>query len=137
MNISNINYKQMLKPKKIFNLLNIGIISMVILIGILSFQKDDNLDNMDNIKKLYETFQHGKIVACKFKGERVYYAHLSCRDCSTIIFNKNGKHIGTCNYSWIKRIDSICNQITDCKVIYRVENNIWGDSPVDKYGLKN
>ena len=31
--------------------------------------------------------------------------------------------------------DSICGQLTECEVGYRVKDNIWGKPAVDKYGL--
>lgn len=44
------------------------------------------------------------------------------------------KEIGACNFAW-GNVESICGQLTDCEVIYRVKDNIWGKPAVDKYGL--
>lgn len=32
--------------------------------------------------------------------------------------------------------DTICAQLSGCKIIYCVENNIWGEPAVDVYGLQ-
>ena len=123
-----VHYEHILKMKNKIKFLLFLIITIIVLTGISSFQKEDKLENKDKlenietIKKLYFIYNDGEIFQCKFKGERVYHAMRNARDASRIIYDKNGIKIGSCSYAWGKRIESICNQMTACEVIYRVKN---------------
>lgn len=107
----------------------------ILLIGISSCKKDD-FENKQTLEHLYKTYKNGEIDECKYNGQTVYVAGLNAYDAGSTIFSENGRKIGTCNYGW-GPVDSICKQLYDCEVIYRVKGNIWGQPAVDKYGLGN
>lgn len=73
---------------------------------------------------------------CTLGGEKVYHCGLSAYDAESSIYNVDGLLIGTCNYAW-GTPDTICSQLADCEVIYRVKDNIWGYPSIDKYDLGN
>lgn len=102
-------------------------------IVILSCKKD-NIENKQTLDQLYRIYKSGEISECKFNGQTVYSAGLNAGDAGTVIYDKDGKQIGACNYAW-GNVDTICNQLTTCEVIYRVNDNIWGQPAVDKYSL--
>ncbi|MBK8145057.1 MAG: hypothetical protein IPK62_08695 [Bacteroidetes bacterium] len=112
---------------KIFTLL-----IWIIILGSFSCKKDNTAS--DTIKKLYKSYKNGEISECKFNGAIVYSAGINATDAGNQIYDIDGKNIGNCNYGW-GNVDSICKQLTDCEVIYRVRDNIWGQPAVDKYGL--
>src|SRR5690625_2071687 len=116
---------------KIFTLLTM---IFILSIGISSCKKD-NFENKQTIKELYKTYKNGEISECKHDGQTVYSTGLNAYDAGGAVYNKNGKQIGTCNYAW-GQPDPICGQLTECEVIYRVKDNIWGQPAVDKYGLE-
>ena len=125
------HFKTTNNMKRQFKLLTI--LTLILTIGISSCKKND-FENKQTIKKLYKTYKNGQISECKHNGETVYSAGLNAADAGGVVFDKDGKQIGTCNFGW-GQPDSICGQLTDCEIIYRVKNNIWGQPPVDKYGL--
>ena len=109
--------------------------TMMLSIGLSSCDKDNTEnENKETLKELYKVYKNGEIDECKYNGEIVICAGINAYDAGSVIYDKNGKGIGSCNYAW-GSVDEICNQLTDCEVIYRVENNIWGLPAVDKYGL--
>lgn len=93
-----------------------------------------NPENKQTLRKLYKTYKSGVISECKYQGKTVYSAGLNAYDAGSSVYDADGKVMGTCNYAW-GSVDSICHQLTDCEVIYRVKNNIWGQPAVDKYSL--
>lgn len=107
--------------------------TLMLSIGLSSCKKDD-FENKQTLKKLYKTYKNGEITECKHNGETVYGAGLNAYDAGSFVYDKDGKKIGTCNYAF-RQVDSICVQVTECEVIYRVKDNIWGQPAVDKYGL--
>ena len=113
--------------KKVVSITLVAIITMFF----YSCEKDNN---KATLKKLYKMYKDGEIDECKYKGDIVYCAGLNAFDAGAVIYDKDGKQIGSCSYAW-GPVDSICKQLTNCKVIYRVKNNIWGEPAVDKYGL--
>ena len=108
------------------------------MISILSFGVSscdkNSIENKETLKKLYKVYENGKITECKYNGEIVYCGEINAYDAGSVIYNKDGKGIGSCNYAW-GNVDDICSQLTDCEVIYRVKKSIWGGVAVDKYGL--
>lgn len=108
-------------------------LTMILSIGILSCNKND-FENKQTVKKLYKTYKNGEISKCKHNGKTVYSAGLNAYDAGEVVYDKDGDQIGACNFAW-GNVDSICGQLTDCEVIYRVKDNIWGKPAVDKYGL--
>lgn len=97
--------------------------------------QNDSVKNGKVLKKLYKIYKDGEISECKYKGETVYSATLNAYDADVRVYDGKGKEIGSCNYGWGDRVDTVCRQLTDCKVIYRVKGNIWGMPAVDEYGL--
>ncbi len=93
-----------------------------------------NFDHAATITTLYKKYKNGEISQCKYKGETVFTAGLNAYDAGSTVYAADGKQIGICNFAW-GQADSICGQLTDCEVIYRVKNNIWGQPAVNKYGL--
>ncbi len=120
---------------KSINIKSIFILTLttVLAIGLTSCKKDD-FKNTSTLKKLYETYKNGSIDECKYNGQTVYYAELNIYDAGSIIFDKDGNQIGTCNYAW-EHADAICEKLEKCETVYRVKDNIWGESEIDKYGL--
>ncbi|HQI40691.1 MAG: hypothetical protein B6D44_11210 [Ignavibacteriales bacterium UTCHB2] len=108
-------------------------LTTMLTLGMTSCKKDD-FENASTLKKLYKTYKNGSIDECKYNGQTVYCAELNAYDAGSIVYDKDGKQIGTCNYAW-GQVDAICEQLTDCETVYRVKDNIWGQSEVDKYGL--
>ncbi len=106
----------------------------MLILGVTCTEKGA-FENEKTLKQLYETYKDGQISECKYNGKRVYSACLNAYDAGSVIYDKDGKQIGRCNYAWGKEVDSICKQLTDNEVIYRVKDNIWGLPAVDKYGL--
>ncbi len=113
---------------KLFTVLVIG---LVLSSGMMSCKKSDNKATLE---KLYTTYKNGEISECQYNGQTVYSAELNHYDAETIIFDKNGNLIGSCNYAF-NQVDPICSQLSGCQVVYRIANNIWGQPAVDKYGL--
>jgi hypothetical protein len=95
-----------------------------------------NPDNWSTIKSLHKTYENGEMSECTLDGEKVYHCGLNAYDAGSSIYNAEGDLIGTCNYAW-GTPDSICGQLEDCVVIYRVKDNIWGRPSIDKYDLGN
>lgn len=101
---------------------------------VISSCKKDDFENKQTIKNLYKIYKNGEIVECKHNSQTVYKAGHNSHDAGSVIYDIDGKQIGICNY-FGGQVDSICEQMTDCEVIYRVKDNIWGQPAVDKYGL--
>lgn len=119
--------------QKLIKLLTLLSIPFVLLIGILSCKKYD-FKNKHTLKKLYNIYKDGEISECKHNGETVYSVRRNAYDAGDVVYDKDGRQIGTCNFFWGKP-DPICGQLTDCETIYRVKNNIWEQPAVDKYRL--
>ena len=107
--------------------------TVLLSIGVLSCDKN-NIENKDTLKELYKVYKNGEIDECKYNGQTVYCAGLNAYDAGSVIYDKNGKQIGSCNYAW-GNVEPICGQLKNCEVIYRVKDNIWGEPAVDKYRL--
>jgi hypothetical protein len=92
------------------------------------------IDTPAPIKQLYSIYQNGEISVCKYNGELGYSCGLNAYDAGTVVYDKNGKQIGTCNYAF-RKVDAMCEKLTDCETVYRVKDNIWKTPAIDKYGL--
>lgn len=101
---------------------------------LLSGCKKDKPANLATLKKLYESFKNGDIEECKLNGTTVYVAGINAYDAGSEVYDKEGNKIGTCNYAW-RNVDPVCGEVRNCEVIYRCENHISGNPPIDKYGL--
>ncbi len=114
---------------------NVMILTMTVFMSIVILScKKDNIENKQTLDQLYKIYKSGEISECKFNGQTVYSAGLNAMDAGSVIYDKDGKQIGSCNYGW-GHVDTICNQLTGCEVIYRVTDNIWGQPAVNKYSL--
>ena len=111
-----------------------SIVIVTLLLITIGCKKEDSAKK-DTLRFLYEGFKDGRISECRHKGQTVYSASINAYDVGSTIFDKDGNGLGGCSYGWIVKIDEICTQLTDCETIYMVQNNIWGQPPVDKYGL--
>lgn len=97
--------------------------------------KKENAENKKTLNKLYEMFKDGSISICQYNGQTVYTAAINAYDTGGSIFDKNGNLIGNCNYAWGSKPDPICGQVTNCKTIYMVKGNIWGQPAINLFRL--
>lgn len=119
------------------NKLFLTILTLVsILILDLASCSKDVVENETTLEQIYKTYKNGEIDECKYNGQTVYKASLNAFDAGSLIYDKDMNQIGTCNYAF-GQVDSICNQLTNCITIYRIEDNFWGLPAVNKYGLGN
>ena len=100
--------------------------------GFLFSCRSDKAEQYFTLKKLYSTYQNGQISECTLNGQKVYTCIYNAYDDGSVIYNLDGEEIGYCNYAW-GAVDSICNELISCEVVYRVKDNIWGQPAVDKY----
>jgi hypothetical protein len=91
-------------------------------------------DNWHTLKDLYDSYKDGKISECMYNGNKVYSCAINAYDAGSVIYNEDGDQIAICNYAW-GGVDAMCDDLTNCEVIYCCEDNIWGEQQVDKYGL--
>ncbi len=96
----------------------------------------DRIDDWETLKSLYNIYNNGEIDECEYLGEKVYVAGINAYDAGSVVYDRNGNIIGSCNYAW-GQVDSICGQLQACEVIYRCDNHITGEPAIDKYGLGN
>lgn len=90
----------------------------------------------ETLKRLYLLYSDGAIDECLLNGKPVYCGQYNnAYDGSRFVYETGGKLIAACNFR-SPNPDSVCLQITNCETIYRVKDNIWGLSEVDKYGLR-
>lgn len=80
---------------------------------------------------LLETYRNGEILQCDLKGEKVYRCQKNVYDGGSRIFDENGEKICDCLYSTGIFPDE-CNLTFECKALYRVKGNIWGEPAVNK-----
>lgn len=101
-------------------------------VSLVVFGCHKSVPNYSVLKKIAKTA--GIISECQLNGQKVYQAGINAYDAGTIIYSYNGEILGVCNYAW-GNVDTICNELLDCNIIYCVKNNIWGQPAVDIYGL--
>jgi hypothetical protein len=58
-----------------------------------------------------------------YNRELIYSTGLNAYDAGSIVYDKEGEQIDSCYYT-CDYVDPICSQLSDCKVIYRINNNI-------------
>lgn len=109
------------------------LIAGLLLLGAIACHKA-NFENSHTLRQLYKTYQDGQISRCQLNGNVVFEGAISAYDAGSVIYDDGGREIGVCNYAW-GQVDSICQQLTECETVYCVQDNIWGQPAVDKYGL--
>lgn len=97
--------------------------------------KKENTENRKILNKLYDEYKDGEISICKYNDETIYSAVHNAYHAGSSIFDKNGNLLGTCNYGWGLKADPICKQVTNCKIIYMVKDNIWGQPATNLFKL--
>ncbi len=96
--------------------------------------RDKQNSDKEVIKKLYEEYSFGQIEACTFNNQKVYHAGINAFDAGSKVYDEKGNTIATCNFA-TRMVDEACEKLEDCETIYRCENHISGNPPVDKYNL--
>lgn len=86
------------------------------------------------IRTLYGQYSDGEIGQCTFEGAVVFSVGLNAHDAGSSVVDLRGDVLGECNYAQ-DLVSDICHSLDACQTIYRVESNIWGQMPVDIYGL--
>ena len=94
--------------------------------------KEEN--GLETLNFLFNIYENGEIDECLYNDEITYVAGINAYDAGSSIYDSEGNLIGSCNYAW-GGVDSLCYLLNNCEVIYRSENHITGEPPVDKYGL--
>ena len=82
-------------------------------------------------ERLVNKFEQGEISKCMLNGSEVFHCRLNANDAGSEIFNTDAEKIHVCNAAWGQTPDPECEQLTDCEVLWRVKDNIWGLAPVD------
>jgi hypothetical protein len=77
------------------------------------------------LRDLAANYKNGEISRCTHAGGTVYLCARNAPDAGAEVFDALGKKVGVC-YPSTRRVDPVCTEAADCKVIYRVSPNIWG-----------
>lgn len=80
---------------------------------------------------LVERFSNGEISKCTLNGDLVWHCRLNANDAGSEIYNQAGSKVATCNSAWGQKPDAECDQLENCVVLFRIENNIWGLEPIN------
>ena len=80
-------------------------------------------------RKLVAQYERGEVEKCLREGVVFYKCSRNAYDAGSEVFDSQGNRVGRC-YPSTRIIDPICEQITDCKTIYRIAKNIWGKPEV-------
>ena len=104
---------------------------------LMSCKSNSTATQQDNsvLQDLYEVFKEGEISECMLDGEMYYVAAWNAYDAGSEIYDSKGNKVGVCYYS-TNQVHDLCDKLVNCEVVYCVENNIWGETPVNKYDLK-
>lgn len=94
------------------------------------------IESNNALQIIYEEHKGGQIEVCVLGRDSVYSASINAYDAPTILYSYQGKQIGSCNYAF-NLVDSICYNLTDCRVIYRGRKHISDEPFVDVYHLEN
>ena len=86
------------------------------------------------LETLFEKYRFGQIEECTYAEKKVYHAGINAFDAGTQVYDEYGKPIATCNYA-TRMVDPPCEKLSDCETIYRCDNHISGEPPIDKYNL--
>lgn len=106
---------------------------LLFLLPALSCEKERS-EQAAVLEVLYQTYADGEISECVLEGEKVYTGSQNLVDNPTMVYDQQGNQLAECNYAWGK-VDAICEELTNCEVVYRVADHISGNPAVDKYGL--
>lgn len=102
-------------------------------LGMSSCGKDESI-NRATLNKIYKLYENGEIIECTHNGNIVYWASANVYDGGGSIYDYDGNSVGICNFAW-GPVESICDEVDNCKVIYRVKDNIWGLPAANMYYL--
>lgn len=86
-------------------------------------------------QKLHAQYQNGEIDKCMWKDKATYRCSRNAPDAGSEVYDHQGNRIGRCYYS-TRQVDALCEELMDCKTIYRVAKNIWGKPEVPWAGGK-
>lgn len=78
---------------------------------------------------LVTQYERGEVEQCMYKGMTIYRCSRNAPDAGSEIYDVYGQRIARC-YANTGIMDPACKDATDCKVIYRMANNIWGKPAV-------
>lgn len=118
------------KVVKIWGITEVFVLS----IGMITCHEKRDADYHATAKELYESNKNSWITFCTYKNQKVFCIEANAYDAGSVIYDCDEKQLGICNYAW-QQVDAICHKLTNCETIYVVEDNIWGEPPVDKWEL--
>jgi len=117
--------------KQVFPFFTLLMLSCIL--SLTSCSKDESI-NRDTLNELFKIYENGEIIECMQDGNIVYHAGKNAADAGSTIYDYDGNVLGLCNYAW-GPVDSMCEVVENCKVIYRVKDNIWGLPAANEYYL--
>lgn len=104
------------------------------LIALNGCKKDVEIKHATLIK-LVKKYDNSTISECRYQGQIVYRVSINVDDGGSFIYDESdSKLMGTCNFAW-GNPDQICYELSDCEVVYRNADNLWGMPAVDKFGI--
>jgi hypothetical protein len=79
---------------------------------------------------LVAQYTKGEVSRCRANGQLYYSCAHNAADGGNEIFDSTGVKIAGCYYN-TGSVSALCDQLTECVVIYRVTPNIWGKPGVE------
>lgn len=86
-------------------------------------------ETASTLSELVKQYSNGEVMRCSYQGQTVYRCSRNAPDGGSEVYDAAGEKIGGCYYS-TGAVDPICESMTDCEVIFRAPNNIWGKPAV-------
>lgn len=80
---------------------------------------------MDALTELISKYSNGQVEVCSLAGQLYYKCSRNAQDGGSEIFSELGEKLGGCYYN-TGAVDELCEKLSDCQAVYRVEPNIWG-----------
>lgn len=77
------------------------------------------------VQKLMKIFRNGEVNQCQWKNNRVFSCQMNVHDGGSEIFDLRGEKIASCYYN-SNYMPQICEQLENCKTLFRSSPNIWG-----------
>ena len=115
--------------------LSVTLILVLVSITFFSISCKKRNQKIETLKELYKIYSNGKIDECDYNGKTVFSAGMNFYDAGSTVYDLDGNIIGSCNAAW-GGVDAICNQLSGCKTVYCVKDNIWGKAAVNNFNLK-